>query len=76
VADAPGEFAVAVVGSDEREEGGDADAACDAEETGVVVEGGLGWLEDGACVGCFDEDGEGGAGAEEGGCSRMGADDE
>lgn len=69
MADAPCEFAIAAVGGDEREEGCDTDAACDAEEAGVVVEGVVCWAENRAGVWGFDEDRERGALAEQGGCA-------
>lgn len=69
MANAPCKFAIAAVGGDEREEGCDADAACDAEEAGVVIERLVRWEDDGAGVRGFDEDGERGALAEQGGCA-------
>ena len=68
---APCKFTAAAVGGDERREGCDTDAACDIEEAGVVVEGVVCWVDDGAGVRGFDEDEERRALAEEGGCAGV-----
>lgn len=69
MAHAPCKFTATAVGGDEREKGRDANAASDAEEAGMVVEGVVCWVEDRARVWSLNEDGERGALAEQSGCA-------
>lgn len=76
MAHAPCKSTATAVGGDEREKGRDANAASDAEEAGMVVEGIVCWVKDRTGVWSLNKDGERGALTEQGGRAGVCADDE